>query len=96
MNELGPQRTFLTRFRWGRADKPNGVGSESGMRRASGLLQAIRARRDELVDEAARQSFPASDPPAFGIEDDGLAVWTARSRCCSGLRPGATDKNETR
>jgi hypothetical protein len=46
------------------------------MRRASGLLEAIWARRDELVNDAARQSFPASDLPAFEIDDDGLAIST--------------------
>jgi hypothetical protein len=43
-----------------------------------------RARRDELLDQAGRLSFPASDPPAVLVdempESDPLTVTRRRDR----------------
>jgi hypothetical protein len=34
--------------------------------------EAVRARLDQLVDDASRQSFPASDAPALQFDDGAL------------------------
>ena len=41
-------------------DVPTPPAAQSG----EGLDKAIKKREDELMDEALKESFPASDPPS--------------------------------
>jgi hypothetical protein len=68
---------------WEERGKPEGSAEDDWLEAERRLLQGRRAA-SKAVDESAKESFPASDPPASGLPDkppaNAEAKWAAAAK----------------
>ena len=66
--DVGKQRELAYRL-WEERGRPEGRAEEDWFEAERRLLTGQHEAESAAVDEAARESFPASDPPSTGIPD---------------------------
>lgn len=71
---------------WGERGRPEG-DADSDWFEAEHQLLGSRRTDSQVVDEAAKESFPASDPPASGLPDNPPANAGEKWRTAEAAKP---------